>query len=261
MPQTHSPDTTFTLQSLDRATVTYEKSPFTEHRLKAGHFRYSGHQQYPADWIVISMLACLVIIAWLQFFYNKRLKQVYRAPLSQRFLSIMIKEGSLFKERISVGLGLIYLFNFSLLLSLVLRQTMPDTISHFSEAFIFGLCSFGLTVYWLLKVSVMRFLGNVFRTMPTTFVYIHNTLAFSYITGLILFPLLILTVFLQSQFLLYTTLSITAILYCFRVMRGFFIGISLKKFSYLFLFVYLCTLEILPLLVILKGLYIYSKGF
>jgi hypothetical protein len=36
------------------------------------------------------------------------------------------------------------------------------------------------------------------------------------------------------------------------LLRGFLIGISITKFSWLFLFVYLCTLEILPLVVFLK---------
>lgn len=218
-------------------------------------------QQYPADWIVASMLACFILLAWLQFFYFKRLRQILRAPVSQRFLNIMIKEGSLFNERISLGLGLIYLFTSSFLLFLVLTNILPGLLSRYCEPLIFSLCASSVIVFWFLKVFLMRFLGIVFQTLPTTYVYIHNVLAFSFITGLLLLPLLILTVFLHSNNLLYITLIITGLLYFYRVMRGFFIGISLKKFSRLYLFVYLCALEILPMLIILKGLYLLSKGF
>ena len=67
--------------------------------------------------------------------------------------------------------------------------------------------------------------------MPTTHVYLQNVLSFSFITGLILLPLLILVLFLQSTILLYITLVIIVLMNFFRVMRGFFIGISLKKLS------------------------------
>ena len=257
----YSPDTTFTLQSISMPVPQYETSLFSEHKLQIRDFHISAHQHYPSDWIVISFLAGLIIVAWLQFFYFKRLRQIYYAPLSQRFLNILTKDGSLFKERIAVALTLIYMFTFSLLLSMILKNFIPETLSRFHDFQIFAICATSLVFFWLLKISAIWFLGIVFRTIPSTQDYLQNILAFSFITGLILLPLLILAVFLHSNILLYIILIIIGLLYFFRVMRGVFIGISLKKFSWLFLFVYLCTLEILPLLVILKGLYLISMGF
>ncbi|MCX6287427.1 MAG: DUF4271 domain-containing protein [Bacteroidetes bacterium] len=258
---TYSPDTTFTLQSIERPSQNFKSSLFSEHQLQVGAYRNSERQHYPSDWIILSLLACMIIVSWSNFYYFKRLRQIYYAPLSQRFLNILTKEGSLFKERISIALSLIYIFTFSFLLSLLLKIFIPDSISRFHDYQVFTICVIGLIVFWSLKISVIRFLGIVFQTISSTQDYLQNILSFSFITGLLLLPLLILTLFLQSDILLHITLIITGLLYFFRVMRGFFIGISLKKFSYLFLFVYLCSLEILPLLVILKGIYLFSKGF
>ncbi len=258
---TYSTDTTYTLQSIDRPSFNYRASLFNSHHLQAGTFRNSEHQHYPADWIILSFLACLIIFAWSHFFYFKRLRQIYRAPLSQRFLNILTKEGSLFKERVSMALSIVYIFTYCFFLVLIIKEWLPDIISRFPEYQVFLACTAGFIVFWSLKISAIRFLGIVFKTMPTTHVYLQNVLSFSFITGLILLPLLILVLFLQSTILLYITLVIIVLMNFFRVMRGFFIGISLKKFSYLFLFVYLCSLEILPLLVILKGLYLFNKGF
>ena len=234
---------------------------FREHKLHVRNFNSRAYRHYGSDWIVLSFLACLIIVAWLQYFYYKRLRQIYLAPLSQRFLNILAKEGSLFKERITVALVIIYLFTFSYLLSLILKELIPDSLSRFNDYQIFTYCAAGIILYWLLKITVIRLLGVVFHTYPATTNYLQNILVFSFITGLILLPLLMLTFFLHSNILLYIALIITGLLYLFRVMRGFFIGISLKRFSHLFLFVYLCTLEILPVLVILKGLSLFSKGF
>ena len=257
----YSPDTTFTLQSIERPVQCYETTLFREHQLHKVTFGSSARQHYPADWIVLSFLVCLVLFAWVQFFYYKRLRQICYAPLSQRFFNILTKEGSLFNERVSLALSVIYLFTYSFFLSLILKEFIPKISLLFADYHICILCSSGLILFWMLKLSLIRFLGQVFQTKNSTWDYQQNILAFSFITGLILLPLLILTIFLQSKILLTITLAVICLLYFFRVMRGFFIGISLKKFSYIFLFVYLCSLEILPLLVILKGFYIFSKSF
>ena len=200
-------------------------------------------------------------MAWVQFFYFKRIRQIYYAPLSQRFLNLLTKEGNLFRERISVALTIIYLFTYSLFLSLIIKEFIPGIMSRFTDYQVFALCAAAIILFWVLKIFTIRFLGIVFRTTSSTSDYLQNILVSMFISGLILLPLLLLTVFLHSDILIYITLITICLLYIFRVMRGYFIGISLKKFSYLFLFVYLCSLEILPLLVILKGLYLISKGY
>jgi hypothetical protein len=260
-PTKYSPDTTLVLQSLIRPAPQYEISPFTEHSMQAKTLYNPARSHYPSDWIVLSFLSCFIIIAWVQFFYFKRMRQIYYAPLSQRFLNLLTREGNLFKERISIALTIIYLFTYSLFLSLIIREFIPGALTGFLDYQVFAFCSAALVLFWLLKLYVIRFLGTVFRTSSSTMDYLQNILVSIFITGLILLPLLILTLYLRSGILLYITLITICLLYVFRVMRGYFIGISLKKFSYLFLFVYLCTLEILPLLVILKGLFLLSKGF
>jgi hypothetical protein len=66
--------------------------------------------------------------------------------------------------------------------------------------------------------------------------------------------------YLNSVFLLYFSLIIFMLFFAFRFVKGFFIGTAVTKFSYLFLFVYLCSLEILPLLIIIKLLLIHMKS-
>jgi len=257
----YSPDTTLTLQSLCRPGPRYESSLFGSHLLHIRNFSNPVHTHYPSDWIVLSFLGCFIIAAWVQFFYFKRLRQICLAPLSQRFLNILIKDGNLFKERITLALALIYLFNFSLMLSLILKLFIPVPLMPFRDYEVFTLCAVTVVLFCVIKLSAIRLLGAVFQTRHTTMEYLQNILSATFITGLFLLPMLILTLFLHSEFLLYISLIIICLIYVFRVMRGYFIGTSLKKFSYLFLFVYLCALEILPLLVILKGLFLFSKGF
>lgn len=256
----YSADTTFTLQSIQRPLQEWQQSVFTAHQLRPGPFCLKPHTQYPQDWITVVFLTCIIILAWVRVFYYKRLKQIYKAPFSQRFLNILTREGSLLKERIAIALTLVYILTFGFIIYRIFRIISPAGLSQFLEYEIFALCTILVFLFWMVKILFIRLLGIVFKTDSSTFIFVQNILVFCFITGLISLPLLILMVFLNSGLFFYFTLSIIFILYLFRLMRGFFIGISLKKFSRLFLFVYLCTLEILPLAVILKGFYLFVAG-
>jgi len=69
---------------------------------------------------------------------------------------------------------------------------------------------------------------------------------------------LILGIYLNSNTLLFICLIFIALLFIIRFFKGMFIGVSLTRFSYLFLFVYLCALELLPLVVIVKLIMLYN---
>jgi hypothetical protein len=239
----------------------FEKSLFGRHSLQPGKFMPSVREHYPSDWIILSFLACSILFAWVHFYYFKRIRQIYRSPISQRFLNILTKDGNLFRERISISLIFIYLFTYSLVISLGLKEFIPNKLASVDDYRIFAIISASLFVFWVIKISAVRVLGNVFRTGQATQDYLHNILVFEFITGLFLFPVSVLIVFIHSSILLNITLAFMGLIYLFRMLRGFFIGLSVKKFSYLLLFVYLCSLEILPLLIILKGLILFSKGF
>ena len=120
----------------------------------------------------------------------------------------------------------------------------------------------GIVLYWVItlfniavlavKVALVQLLGMVFKTRETTYNYLLNLLIFALLSAPVMLVVLVFILYLKTPVLLYICMIIFMLLLIFRFVRGFFIGITLTKFSYLFLFVYLCSLEILPLLVIVK---------
>jgi hypothetical protein len=208
-------------------------------------------QRHP-DWITLLLILCFILLAWVQVFDRYRLSQIIRASLQKRFFSLLIREGNLFTERISFALGLIYLISLALLIFLGFNNLTggpPFGLRPFS---LFLLTLVSIILYWGIKVFLIRMLGNIFRTSLTTREYLVNIMVFNMVSGLNLLPFLVLIVYLESPLFLYSGLIIIALLIVLRFIRGFMIGINLTKFSYLYLFVYLCSLEILPLIVLLR---------
>jgi hypothetical protein len=254
-----SHDTTANLQSTVMPQPVFSKSVFSHHLLRPADIQSSRLREMQPDWILAILLACFILIAWVRFFHNKRFQQVIRAPFSRRFINQLIRDGNLFREQITIALGIVYVLTFSLFL-----YASNELVFHFTFPGIGGLLLYLLIAAMTLgllsaKVALVQLLGAIFKTRETTTNYLLNLFIFALLTGPVLLAALVFAVYLNSSAVLFAAVALFIILMIFRFMRGFFIGMALTKFSYLFLFVYLCSLEILPLLVLLKILLIITN--
>jgi hypothetical protein len=247
-----SPDTTITIQSLVFPQPDMVPSLFTTQQLhpKAPHAIHARDVQ--ADWVPALLVFCFIVLAWGQVFYHKRIQQIFRAPFSKRFINQLTRDGNLFRERISIALGLIYIMCLSLCIYEFNAQVLHLGFKDIGGIMFFGIIVLVVIGFTVAKVTMIQFLGAIFKTRDTTGNYLLNLLIFSLLTGPFLLIAMVLVVYLKSPLLLNIVLALFALVMMFRFLRGFFIGMELRKFSYLFLFVYLCSLEILPLLVLIK---------
>jgi hypothetical protein len=248
-----STDSTADFQSLLSPSPAKTRSFFISHQLKTQEIRPLPFTKYQPDWILGLLLLCFLLLAWVQVFYHRRLRQIMMAPYSKRFLNQLIRDGDLFSERISLATGFIYFITATLFMyQLIELVFIKESRGLIGGGTLFVLICAFLLGFWTVKIAVIQFLSFVFRTRQTTSEYLLNILIFNILTGILLLPLLVFTVYLKSAVFLWGCIIVFALFFLFRLIRGFLIGISITKFSYLFLFVYLCTLEILPLVVFLK---------
>ncbi len=248
-----STDSTADFQSILSPGIAPAQSFFISHQLKTQGIRPVLFKQYQPEWILGLLLLCFVFLAWVQVFYRRRLRQILLAPYSKRFLSQLIRDGDLFTERIALATGFIYLITTSLFLYQLYELVLVKDTGRLLQGFpLFAMISIFVLGFWILKIGLIRFLSFIFRTRQTTREYILNILIFNILTGIFLLPLLIFALYLKSVIFLWICMIIFALFFLFRFVRGFLIGISITKFSYLFLFVYLCSLEILPLVILMK---------
>jgi hypothetical protein len=248
-----STDSTADFQSLLSPAPAPAHSFFTSHLLKTSDIRPLPFTKYQPDWILVLLLLCFLLLAWVQVFSRRRLRQIMKAPYSKRFLNQLVRDGDLFSEQISLATGFIYFITTSLFLyqlfELIFLREPQRLIGSFG---LFVLISTLLLAFWIVKIVMIQFLSLIFRTRQTSREYLLNILIFNILTGIFLLPLLVFAIYLKSEVFLWGCITVFALFFFFRLLRGFLIGISITKFSWLFLFVYLCTLEIVPLVVLLK---------
>lgn len=230
-------------------------SMFAPHLLKVKHLQQQTLNTYSTDWILITLLLCTSLFAWIYYSSSKRIKQIFNAILSNRSINQLNRDGDLFKERISIPLTINYLVTFSLFVFFIIHHFANLKANNLYTVFTFLKIFALVSLLVLAKWTITSFIGFVFKNNNASSIILLNSLIFNIVIGILLIPI--------NVFLNYTNYSISVnILYfgvftiliinTIRYYRNIIIGISYSKFSQFYLFLYLCTLEILPLLIIIK---------
>jgi hypothetical protein len=105
---------------------------------------------------------------------------------------------------------------------------------------------------FLLKQSLEFLISIIFNTLKSTKAYFWDHLYLLGLSSIIQLVLIILYTYSQLKFVLWIAIAILIIFFIFRLIRSFIIGYQLTSFSKSYLFLYLCSLEILPLIWIYK---------
>lgn len=112
----------------------------------------------------------------------------------------------------------------------------------------------GVMLFFVLKYFLYIFVGLSFSEIEVSRVYIHNFMVILRGYGLAIFPLIIIIPFVDTQvagvlfligFILFLVSQILLFARAYTISRK-------TKFSILYLFLYLCALEIIPVLFVVK---------
>jgi hypothetical protein len=216
------------------------------------------HLSNEYDWIAIVLVAGYLLLAFAKYNFPRRLAQFLKACFVPRAVAHLYREGNPFNEQISLALGLIYLLTSSLLI-FVAVETFGSLPSDQIENMRLYLAILALnTLYWIIKALAIKMLAHIFKTYEATGNYLLNNLLFNLTLGLLLLIALPFVVYTGSVILLKTTLFVTALLLIYKVLRGILVGLTIARFPLFYLFLYICMLEVAPLLIAAKLFIAYS---
>jgi hypothetical protein len=228
-------------------------SVFKPHNLEPKHSGPMVIDHQATNWITIVFLTCLFIFAWIQTSYSKRLSQIFRAVAQPHHVNQLERDGNIFKERITLGLGL----NYYLIMSIFIFQIVSafgGLPAGFNNLTLTGIIFAGLFAYQLLKSMVIYGTGIIFNTGEYARQYQLIILIFNYMIGIVLLPVVVIAFYWNNPAFLIFGIIIASLAILYRILRGFLTGQDNKSYNLFYLFLYLCTLEILPLLLIYKAI-------
>jgi hypothetical protein len=204
-----------------------------------------------SDTFFIILTFDLLLISFLKAFYQKFTKQLFLSVFAQRYANQYLKEENVFTERVTFLVTSIMLLNISLFLSKLIFGHNLEPLN-FCKVFLY------VSIFYLLKAILIRLLGQLFILTSLSRLGLYFSFLFDRVMGIVLFPLILCMFFspLDSSQLL-ITLSVIVIIFFLLVKLFWLWQIGIRSFglSRYYLFLYLCSLEILPLIVFVKEVF------
>lgn len=231
----------------------------------------AGSSEYPSssdinremapDWILYFSIVILAIIAWIRLIYTKFIVNIFKSSVNYQLSLKVYQEPGIIKKRIFLFLNVFYLLTTGILVYLVFDYFKYYPLGY-RNLKLLGIIIAFLMGYSLFRLMVMRITGTLFNRKKLFSLAIFQNLLYNKIGGIVLIPFILLIAYtrdIYQDISVYAGLAALITLNLLRLIR-LFIFIS-KSVVLLFYFIlYLCTLEIVPVLVILKLIFSLSKG-
>ncbi len=208
---------------------------------------YSGN-----DWLTGVLFFALIILASVGAGYSKYIGSLFHSLINYSTSFRMFREKNYSILHGAFRLEALFYIVFSVFIFQIIVMASSNTSLFNFWFFIETLAA--VVFYFLAKKLAYRALGSIFINTSDVKEFLFNMDNFNRGAGIILLPVVALIAyypFENSMFAVFLGVLTTLVFYIMLLKRG--ISILLKKqFPIFYLFLYLCTLEILPLLLIYK---------
>lgn len=228
-------------------------SLFEEHLLKIKHPDPIIHYtQY--DYLVTCVLFfSYTMFVWLYISNSKRLNQIVKGLYVGRYANQLAREEISIGNRVVIFLSALFVLTLTLFFYQAVKYFgFLQEANSVGAFFIIALIIFFI---YGVKLLVIRAVGFVFETQKEIREYMISVFLFCNTLGLFLLPIVICLAFLKqvnSSVFIYSGIAIIAVFLFTRLVRGLIIGFNSTRVSKFYLFLYLCTLEIAPLVIMVK---------
>jgi len=203
-------------------------------------------------WTLFIGFVSVLLLLVLKLYYSKFLNQVISSSINFQVADKLLREKNIIIKRAFLLLNVNYLLVFSLFLLLVaeLFGVTPDNKFILNYILIAGI----IAVYLIIKLIVNYVVAILFESGPVINQQIHNSFLVNKNLGLFLLPLVFAAIYstpVIAKILLFIGIGLILIALIIKVFRGFQI-ILRNDILFFYAILYLCTLELLPLLLGIK---------
>ncbi len=230
-----------------RTSITPTTSPSKTTKKKK---RPQKHSSSFVFWLITIML---IVMTFLLTLYNSIIEKSYRSFINENFLKMVHRDQGRIVSPHYMVFYILFFINLSIFVFLVARHFgWYITASPFWS---YMICLGGVIMAFLFKHLLLMLIGAVFPLSKEVRQYSFTIVVFSIILGLALVPFNLLIAFTDPELarvLIYATIALIFGVYAYRAIRGLIIAgsyISLHTFHF---FMYLCTAEIAPAVLLAK---------
>lgn len=204
-------------------------------------------------WVLGIVVFLLLLFAILKQNFSKQLAAIVQSFFSNRALSNLNKEDNLFTSWPFLLLFIQFGFTIGMFFYLVAKNQDQNFASNGFQSYL--TISIIIISLYVLKILLLRLLGFVFNVQKPVNEYV-SILYLSYFNSSLLFmPLVVafaLSPLKNSHVYIVISIILIFMIFVFQFIRAGINILSHYRFSKVYLFLYFCTLEICPILILIK---------
>jgi hypothetical protein len=208
-----------------------------------------------SDWFTLVLVLVVLAFTWIRVFYNKILRQLVSAFFSNTVSNQVVRDENILVQRASILLSFIFYLSASLFLYQVSVYYNWD-YAFMGDGFLrFLVLSLIVAFAYSFKMVLLKGMAAVFDIDKPIATYIFNIFLINNILGLVMIPLVIMLAFVvvnSAGTWIVAGIAIVIISFIYRLVRAFTIWMYMPGVPIFYLFLYFCTLEIAPLLLVIK---------
>ncbi len=204
-------------------------------------------------WFFIVIFSLIVSIAASQLFFGKLLKGTFQAAARYSVTVGMFNDNSQIQRRKD---NILYAVYFVSLAFFMLLMEMRFSIFPFRLfGFVLFLCNIAfLVVIFYLRIIFANLAAHIFNKYALFREYLYHNFAVNKLFGLLLIPLIFLLTYTRetiNDVCFWVSISLFGAMLVMKIFKGIIFSLKKHVFSF-YLFLYLCALEIVPILLIYK---------
>lgn len=206
---------------------------------------------FNTDVIAYVLLALLGMMAVIWYFFPERFSMIFPLRSESQLQRVAESSAKVPGTLITVFLWLNFMVSAGIFILLVLHRFFEKEITGLSDYMILGyvvLVLGGLLLYRFVIIFGAAFIFQTQKMMKQQVVSGRNI---QLVTGMFLVPAILLMLYAGGSFIVYIAIAAVVPLQVFRLVQIVIIGKSSAIFSALHIILYICTLEIVPVLVLM----------
>lgn len=206
-------------------------------------------------WFFIYLFFLLGYYAWIRVYYGDVFTQTLKATGNFQVANRMYLDNSTLKNQLDRVLYFLYFLAIAFLLYYVeVRMELFPYGFNGALLYLFNLAM--LVGVFLGRIALLNLAGFLFNQTKVFREYLYNTLIFNKLMGLVVLSILFFAVYTEGviqDVLFWFTLGLVALIFLMRLVRGMIFSFK-KDVLIFYMFLYLCALEIAPLVLLYRWL-------
>jgi len=196
------------------------------------------------QWVFSSFLFILAYIAILKFYFSNQFTLILKSSYSQKFSNQYLREETNSKHKLY--LLPVFILSFALFLSF-----QNPSLNYFAKLI------FWFSLFLITKYLCLICLGHIFEKKYLFEEVIFQSFLYEKVAGVVLLPLILVLFYgsLQTDFVFYFITIFLLLTLLYKWLRMLYLSFFSSSLPKAHIIIYLCTFEILPIIIIIKHLY------